>query len=266
MASTCPVCDLLCNDDSEKSFVCDSCGNPYHVSCAGLSTSEVKCLESKKRVLKFFCPECEQGFKALPQVLSKLNKLNEEILNIKKFIGEKRNADFDRLNSYNPVEIYSEVAERIDRQKNLMFYNLKESSFDSPEERKNYDEKQVISALKNIANFNEENIKVYRVSKFIDHDHIRPIKIRFENSDTVLSLLKNNCKIPDPLRISSDLTKNQRDYLNKLRDELKTINKNKTTKTIKFINGVPQIVDIKVKKNERILRPRAQNQNNQKNV
>ena len=114
-----------------------------------------------------------------------------------------------------------------------MIYNIPEPSSTSSVNRKELDKQTVVSVLNVIENVNADRISLFRVGKFVENGHIRPIKIKFDSVDTVISLLKNKRKLPDPIKISSDLTLFQRNQLNVLREELLKINKDKVTKTIK---------------------------------
>lgn len=49
-------CDS-CDEDKE-SYKCDRCNKSMCKSCGDLTSSEVKCLQLKERVLKFFCKQC----------------------------------------------------------------------------------------------------------------------------------------------------------------------------------------------------------------
>lgn len=52
-------CDA-CEEKTEL-FRCDLCRKGLCRQCGGYNASEIKVLELKKRVLKFFCPQCLQA-------------------------------------------------------------------------------------------------------------------------------------------------------------------------------------------------------------
>ncbi|KAL4118938.1 hypothetical protein QTP88_011816 [Uroleucon formosanum] len=58
---------------------CDGCASLVHEKCSGLTTSEIKCVSLKKRILKYFCAGCENGLKDLPQLKLLMKKLLVEV-------------------------------------------------------------------------------------------------------------------------------------------------------------------------------------------
>lgn len=57
---TCFVCNS-CFGDLKSPIYCDSCSQPAHNKCNGLSATEIKCLALKNGNL--MCISCDQGFK-----------------------------------------------------------------------------------------------------------------------------------------------------------------------------------------------------------
>lgn len=53
---------------------CDGCLQYVHDKCSKLSTDELKCLKSTKRVLKFFCKSCEND----SSLLIELRRFDEQ--------------------------------------------------------------------------------------------------------------------------------------------------------------------------------------------
>lgn len=64
------------------------------------------------------------------------------------------------------------------------------------------------------------------------------------SKEDVLTVLRNKGKYSGPVELRSDLTQKQRNYLNSLRSRLVEMsNTGVTDKTIRYVHGVPKIVD-----------------------
>ncbi|KAF0763616.1 tensin-2-like [Aphis craccivora] len=61
---------------------CDSCSDAVHTKCTTLSATEVTYL-MKNRSLKYFCSNCEQGLKELPELKLLIKKLLVEVEGLK---------------------------------------------------------------------------------------------------------------------------------------------------------------------------------------
>jgi len=62
---------------------CDSCSDAVHTKCTRLSATEVTYLLMKNRSLKYFCSNCEQGLKELPELKLLIKKLLVEVEGLK---------------------------------------------------------------------------------------------------------------------------------------------------------------------------------------
>lgn len=93
---------------------CDNCSSLVHNKCSGLSATEFKYFGLKNRFLKFFCVNCDQGLKELPELKTLIYKL---------FI------DFYNINSINNTHFTDEfVSNEIDVQIILYFIMLKKAN------------------------------------------------------------------------------------------------------------------------------------------
>ncbi|KAL3268857.1 hypothetical protein HHI36_007946 [Cryptolaemus montrouzieri] len=97
--------------------------------------------------------------------------------------------------------------------------------------------------LKDVTNATDGN-KVFRVGRF-GANKIRPIRVVFPSAEIAKNILKNKVVIKTPgIKIFGDPTPARREYFNKVRKDLQEkIEAGKTSKTIRYINGRPTIVD-----------------------
>lgn len=95
-----------------------------------------------------------------------------------------------------------------------------------------------------------EIIKTLRIGKS-RAGHVRPLMVTLSNRNEAVTILKNKYKYKGQAKIKQDLTKQQREYLRNLRVRLGTMQEaGINDKTIRYINGVPRIVDIHSKNAE----------------
>jgi len=72
-----------CFGDLESPIYCNSCSQPAHNKCTGLSVTEIKCLSLKNKDLIYFCISCDRGLKVLPDLKLLLKKFLTEVENLK---------------------------------------------------------------------------------------------------------------------------------------------------------------------------------------
>lgn len=140
-----------------------------------------------------------------------------------------------------------EISERNNRSKNIIVHNVLESTSSNVEDRKRHD-KDLVSKLLGDANPNDilPNFLLFRLGRPLQ-DKVRPVKLVFPSPDAALNYLnavntfaKKN-KLPTVA--SRDRTLQERNYLQKLRDELQSrMAKGETNITIRYVSGSPAIV------------------------
>nr|CAI5858889.1 unnamed protein product [Callosobruchus analis] len=70
----CVKCSKVINKD-ESAVSCDSCARMVHRDCSDLSDSELRVMDLKgKRVLKYYCEECQMGIKLVPKLIAKVDQ------------------------------------------------------------------------------------------------------------------------------------------------------------------------------------------------
>lgn len=227
---------LKCNEPiTDIQFCeCDGCKQKIHHACSDLSTTELRCMTLKNRTLKYLCQVCQEGLRLVPLLKAKVDELENKFNQLIKDNITKNSSSANSTTdpSFQLESLLNEVEERKDRAKNIMLYNLPESPTD------NATVKEIISTVSDA----DKIKKIFRVGK--SSDKPRPIKVILTDSDTAVHILKNKNRINNPqIRLGSDLTIAQRDYLKHLREQLnKRIADGETNLIIKYVRGVPRIV------------------------
>lgn len=136
-----------------------------------------------------------------------------------------------------------EIQLRSNREKNVVLVGLPEQIVSSPEERSTKDQADVFRIISLVSPGIPNPSKVFRVGK-VQPGKNRSIKICFDTMGPAKKLLVNRNKLQDGLKIFSDQTPTQQNYMKKLREELKQRqDKGETNLTIKYINGTPSIIN-----------------------
>lgn len=146
-------------------------------------------------------------------------------------------------NSETHSNIVQEIEERMSRAKNIIIRGITESNHNSLEARLEHDRCEVSRMLKLIDKDCPKPIKIIRLGKH-NQSISRPIKAMFESQEIAKRILRSNINRDNTtLKIASDQTPLQMEYLRRLRDELiKRQQAGETGIVIKYIRGVPKIV------------------------
>lgn len=219
------------NDHDGDSITCDGCDRRIHVVCSNLNPNELKVmtLRGGKRTLKFFCEDCLEGIRIIPKLLKKLDTLEEKFNQMVTGPSTQSQIQEDTITG--------ELLERQKRCTNIVLFNLPVSDND------------VNSAkliIKDLINRDVSVRSAVRVGKS-NKNGIRALKVALQDSTIVSDILRSK---KDPLKrkniyISADLTSTQRSQLNRTKEELLTRKNNgEQNLKIKYINGVPKIIEI----------------------
>lgn len=236
-------------------ITCDGCRMLLCEGCSGLSSSELRCIPLKKRKLLFLCDECQQGFKLLPTVLQRMDKMEKDLQNA---IGELKSSqhacsndglsksdNFESSSTHSMEEMLVEWEDRKRRSKNVIMTNVSESVKANKNERI-IDEKQKVEKILKDIDIKENNFQVFRLGRF-EQNRTRLIKVVFTSENDAKQVLINKKKLPNNVKAFNDQTPKQREYYNSVKKKLNEMIRNgDSTKIIKFVNSVPTIV---VKKN-----------------
>lgn len=138
-------------------------------------------------------------------------------------------------------EILNEIKDRIQREKNVIMVGLQEKD-ENCLGNQNDELEEVYKILKNILQDCTMPLKLVRLGKY-NTERTRALKITFDCADIVRCLLKNRFKLHKSIKIFSDQTPAQREYMQKLQAELKHREQiGETNLTIKYNKGVPAII------------------------
>lgn len=240
--NTCSKCNIK---ERDVVFPCDSCKRSLCDTCADLSASEIRCMSLKKRKLLFLCEECENGLSQVPLLVKKVNELEAELNNLKK------NGTLIPTSLDNQENLITEMIDRQNRMSNVIIFNVKESQMNSRIERNN-DNINTVKDLLGDIKIDTDHIKAFRLGKF-DPSKTRPIKVIFSSVEDAKYVLKNknNIKVPS-IRIYGDQTQAQRKYFLYIKQQLQEIiASGDDTKTIRYLNNKPTIVDKKDSKHSK---------------
>lgn len=170
---------------------CDSCSLSAHSKCAGLSATEVKCISLKNRSLKYFCGNCDQGLKELPELKLLIKKLLVEVENLK---NRNFNSDSSNMSSvqFSNEFIFNEINERNRCANNLLFYNIEECDSNRLDDCIAFDLVQINNVIKNILVDTSINPKkVFRIGRS-QAGKSRPIKAIFDSKSDLFDILRIN--------------------------------------------------------------------------
>lgn len=256
--ANCVKCQTSCIFKESKtetfSFPCDLCKNFFCKKCANLSSSEIRVLIMVSRVMPFYCPPCRDNLICIPDLIKRISELEVDAQNQTsetkgKFITiEQRiikledslnimtstincpsvkpnptNSESRNLPQTTDVESFiTEMEDRRSRARNVIIYNLNESTRSTLTDTITDDSDNVTSILRSLVN-NVNIKKIFRIGKNNDNNSKpRPIKIILSSESDAINILKNKSKLDENMQIQirSDLTIQQRSFLTKLRNEL----------------------------------------------
>lgn len=236
--------------NAELLFPCDSCNKLLCASeeCGNLTASEIKCLQLKnKRKLIFLCPDCETGFWRVPMIMEELTTLKNRFNELENLMKDNANAvSIPRppIQTDNNVteEIITELFERQKRESNIMVMNVKESQAAAPHVRKQEDIDTIKSLFQRVE-VDLDRINVFRVGQVALNKN-RLIKVVMNGRQDAVTIFKNKNLLPPGIKIFSDQTKSQREYYLSVKNKLnEQIASGDTSKTIKYVNNVPTIIN-----------------------
>ncbi|KAJ8980532.1 hypothetical protein NQ317_008329 [Molorchus minor] len=142
-------------------------------------------------------------------------------------------------NQCNMEDVISEIIDRQSRATNVIIFNVNESSNNTKVGRLQDDREAVINILEDYA-VDKTDLKLFRLGK-ISPNKMRPIKLTLKSAEEAKYILRNKLVKTPGIKIVADQTKAQQEYFKKVRADLLALEDN--TKTIKFINNKPTIVN-----------------------
>lgn len=247
--------------DDKSCFKCDGCMRLLHITCANVTSTEVRCLElsTKSRKLKFFCDECESSFLQVPTLIKLIEDLRSEVRDLKtsyednlkakdqeveELRKELKKMEIQNNSKLPPEDWFIEIRDRMSKANNLMIYNVPESSSKNIQDRIEHDSSHLTEILTTLEKNNSASdvVKLVRVGK-PDPSKLRPIKVIFSNCEVVKDIMKNKNNLSNgPFKISYDQTKMQRDIFKNVLNTLKSRQESgESDLIIRYRNGTPTI-------------------------
>lgn len=178
--------------------------------------------------------ELAETKRELKEVTKELQMMNKRIIDL----------EANKSTASNPLhieEFLAEVEERKYRAMNVMIANIKESSKTNHIERLNEEKETVLNIFKDVT-LTDTNIRLQRIGKF-SKDKCRLLKVTFKNPADAKETLKIS-KTLKIVKIFGDQTVKQREYYKVVKKRLQEIiSTGDNSKTIKYINSIPTIVE-----------------------
>lgn len=243
------VCSC-CSTDVERhlAILCGICKKPFKGACVGLTSSEVRKINEKKRGLTWSCTNCC----ALGQ---DINDLKAVILNLQSELRELKSNSQSCASEHDFELFMQEFEERQARKSNIIIFGAPEQDSRLATASRLNNEKTEVSNLLTKIHPNltlPTEVKVSRLGKFIaTNERPRPMRVNLGAEKLVHEIIRNfiSAKSTDGqlrhLSISFDRTPRQLDYLKKTKSELRRRQDNgETNLKIKFHRGIPSIVPL----------------------
>ncbi|KAF5305279.1 hypothetical protein FQA39_LY09244 [Lamprigera yunnana] len=255
--------------DDSNAVKCSKCGLLYHPSCAKRAkinadgwvsfccystaadeVNEVNDLDENSRVLFKLIEAKFNGLKV------KFNGLDSKIDNTLITVKEKLCELDDRVlklednNVYLLENVISEINKRNSKECNCIIYKLEDSENAVKKDIELF--KNLLACCNDEPSFNINDIKLIRLGKKFKSGVDRPLKVVFPNKDCLHWFFHNKKMIIEKSKksiiITGDLTNAQRDFCNKVLSEIKLRReKGEDNLFMKYINGIPTIVNLKKK-------------------
>lgn len=250
MSST--VCCPSSVKSNKPTTQCDVCRGNVHYACVGLTETDAITTRAKSRAIKVVCNKCSSNIDRFADITPIIEDLKKEFTKsleeMKRQFDEKLaslKTNSETFDSAKLTEsVIQEVMERQSRAKNVIIFNLPESSNVNREDKIADDSKTAKVLLSVVPDIDTSNIKITRLGRVGNNP--RPLKIILEDSTQALQVLKSKAVIinrNNNIKISDDKTPSQREYLNNVRLALKRrIDAGEQDLTIRYIKGVPTIV------------------------
>lgn len=193
----------------------------------------------------------------------------QRIEHLEQDIQQLKSSNMSLATAVQPVceNIMAEINERNQRSKNIIMLGVPEPIANTQTERNVIDKTVAISHIKAVSTDYPDPEKVIRLGKY-KQDKNRPLKICFSSQSTATSILKNKINIKNAsIKIVSDRTPYQQIHMKNVKEELTERTKNgEENLTIKYIKGMPKIVQVPPKNDKTLLKIDTRPQGTQSNT
>jgi hypothetical protein len=142
------------------------------------------------------------------------------------------------------LEAITELEERREKSKNVLFMNIAESAGTTRVDNIKDDHSAVMDILKNFDSISVENIRVSRIGRERT-DKVRPVKVSLANSEDARHILRNTRLLKNGVKVKADLTISQREQLRNLWCEVEERRATgEENLTVKYFDAVPKIIKL----------------------
>lgn len=254
----CGTCALLVKDDDEA-LCCDICDTWYHIKCENVSKSKYSFLQEEGNDdISWHCKGCSRAAKKINDALVLLQRKQEQLevrvdhisqeLDLFKQEVTEKIADEVQINmeanikaefksavedAMKPLirDVTKEINERERRKKNVMMFNVKESSSDDVNTRKEHDSKSVKEICKELGvDKTTRVVKSVRIGpRPTDATKPRPLKVELNNEESKQKLVGKSKNLSQSSKeeltkvfVTRDLTPTQREELKEMLNQKET--------------------------------------------
>lgn len=270
-------CDHKC--DRWFHFECSGLTESEYLAYSGNTRKKWRCNRAdcssvEENPISKLSDQMAELLKTVSQLASKseIKEINDNISSLKNSIDnrlddidcrlthlEEKVIRMEDSNSQSPSSvglegIVQEIGDRSRRVCNVIIYNVIENASKDVKKRIDHD-KGILNEMGRVIDysFDFNTVKLYRIGK-PKKDKIRPLKLVFRTQNEATECIKkfisgnlkeSNSNFSD-ISISRDKTDRERQHLKNLREELeKRLKNGESNLTIKYRNGVPEIVQSK---------------------
>lgn len=179
--------------------------------------------------------------KDLGKIYNDIQVLSDRVSGVEeKFVNQNTESRLE-----NEEGIIFEMEERQRCARNVILYNVEESN--GSKEDKKGDMNRARRTLSKIQLSGVDVLSTWRIGKR-RHDYCRPLRISLSSPSEVLAILRNKGNYSGLVELRQDRTKKQREYLKSVKNRLENLRSSGIkVKTIRYINGIPKIVNIPVR-------------------
>lgn len=247
-SKTCSCCSKVV--ESHLILTCSVCQKRYANSCVGLTSSEVRTINSKKAI-SWSCRECEAMGSDITSLKAVIVALQTDIKQLKTSISAQSTSTV--LSESIFEDVVREVQERESRKSNIIIFGMREQPDSLSRDQRSHHE---LENVKNVLSFISEtvstdDISTYRIGKFNpSSDRPRLLKVALGDQKSALHILKSSRKLKDcdafkHLSISSDKTPKQMQYYRMLKLELDRRKAGGEENIgIRYVHGIQKIVNL----------------------